>query len=236
MEISEDWGCKIEKEMLCEDKDISGGCLMAADAECDVDLRTVLSGTVTIPRQTHSLNVGIVKHSGEVFPDTDAILCFTAGVPVGVVTADCVPILIHAPDIRCVGAIHAGWRATLGGIVEKALDLLEEEGADIGKMRVYFGPSISQTNYEVDGELAGKFQAEGFSKYVVTPEMGSQPHIDLQGINAHRFMLRGVRAENIHLHPGCTYASRNGDSKPRYQSHRRSKGNPGRMVTYIEMH
>lgn len=236
MEISEDCGYRIEEESLCEDEGISGRCLMAADAECNVDLRTVYDGIVTVPRQTHSLNVGIAEHRNEVFPDTDALLCFTPGLPVGVVTADCVPILIYAPDIRGVGAIHAGWRGTLGGIVDNALNLLEEKGADPRNLHVYFGPSISPANYEVDMDLADKFRAEGFSEYVITAKDEGRPHIDLQGVNAHRFMRRGVKAENMHLHPGCTFCTRNGDGTLRYQSHRRSHGAAGRMLTYIVIH
>lgn len=234
--MTEDCGYRIEREVLCENERISGVCLTAADAQQNVDMRTVVGDKVATPRQTHSLNAGIVAHAGEEFPDTDALLCFTPGQPVGVVTADCVPVLVYAPDIRCAGAIHAGWRGTLGGIVDNVLDLLEEKGADLGDLQVYFGPSISQANYEVDEALADRFREEGFSEYVATSEDGTRPHIDLQGINACRFSRRGVSPENIHLHRGCTFGSVGGDGKPRYQSHRRSHGTAGRMLTYIVMH
>lgn len=226
---------KIVKEALHENDEISAACMMAADAECNIDIRTVVRGIVTLPNQTHSLNVGVVESPGNEFTDTDALLCFHRATPVGVVTADCVPMVIYAPDIKGVGAIHAGWRGTLGGIVENVLDVLEAEGADMSLLQVFFGPSISVARYEVGEELAGTFISAGFAHYVVTPDEGSRPHVDLQGINRYRFMHRGVPDGNIRLHTGCSYDSRIPGGGYIYQSHRRSMGNAGRMLTYIVM-
>ncbi len=233
MEMPE--GNLLKEETLCVDDGIYGACIMAGDADCLVDPREILRGVITFPVQTHSINIGEVTHAGQTFDDTDALLCFTSDVPVGVATADCVPILVYAPDIRGIAAIHAGWRGTLDGIVENVLDALEKRGVDLSLTKVYFGPSISVGRYEVDCDLAEKFRSAGFSDCVTTPVEGGRPHIDLQGVNMCHFLNRGVKEGNIQLHPGCTYDSRNADGSYIYQSHRRSHGNAGRMLTWIKM-
>lgn len=235
MNLTDNSRYKLVKEELHEDDEISAACMMAADADCDVDIRAAFRGIIILPDQTHSLNVGVVESSGNDFADTDALLCFSRATPVGIVTADCVPMVVYAPDIKGVGAIHAGWRGTLGGIVDNVLDVLEDRGTDISLLQVYFGPSISVARYEVDEGVAGMFRSAGFSHYVVTSEDGPRPHVDLQGINRHRFMRRGVSVANIHLHGGCSYDSRSSDGTYMYQSHRRSGGKAGRMLTYIVM-
>lgn len=226
---------KIRREELYNDGSIVAACMMADDAECHLDIRDVACGLVTTPIQTHTMNVGIVEHYGCEYRDTDALLCFRRGIPVGVVTADYVPILVHAPDIGGVGAIHAGWRGTLGGIVDNVLDAFEERGADLSLLQVFFGPSISVVNYEVNEDLACRFRSAGFSAYVISSGEGERPHIDLQGINQYRFIRRGVPAANIRLHSGCTYGSLAPDNTYLYQSHRRSQGSAGRMLSYITL-
>ena len=133
-----------------------------------------------------------------------------------------------------MGAIHAGWKGTLGGIVDKVMDTLEERGVDPAKLKVAFGPSISKKAYEVDQELADNFREAGFYEYISYPDgEDKKPHIDLQGVNMERFLRRGVKPDNITLHEGCTFNSKRKDGTPLYASHRRSGGAPARMLTCI---
>lgn len=226
----------LAREIIHQDDEILVGTVMAADGDCYDNLRPLFKELAILPVQTHSSNVVIVEGTeGETratFEDTDGLISFRRGEAVGVVTADCVPILVFAPDIRAVGAIHAGWKGTEGGIVDKALDILIDRGADCRKLMVWFGPSISREMYEVDEGLAERFRAAGFEEYVKRKD---KPHIDLQGVNAERFFRRGVKRENLHLHEGCSFSSRYEDGRFRYQSHRRSGGKAGRMVSYIKL-
>lgn len=200
-----------------------------------VDYKPFYRQFATLPNQTHSLNVKVVEERNEQPDDTDAVITFKRNLPVGVVTADCVPIAVYAPDVKGVGAIHAGWKGTLGGIVDKVLDVLEERGADLTKLQVIFGPSISQERYEVDKELGERFREAGFSDYVSFPTVSGKPHIDLQGVNMERFLRRGVKRENIRLHPGCSFDSRRKDGTYAYPSHRRTYGAPARMLTCVSL-
>lgn len=212
-----------------------GFCIFPDEDSISVEEQASIYRTYAVmPDQTHSLNVAVASGLCDRFPDTDALVTFVPGVPIGVKTADCVPILLYAPDVEGVAAIHAGWKGSLGGIVDNTLDLLESHGAVLSEMIVAFGPSISMARYEVGQELADKFVESGFDTYISYPDgVESKPHIDLQGVNMERLIRRGVTPQNIHLHKGCTYGSVNSDGNYIYMSHRRSGGAPGRNLTAI---
>lgn len=154
---------------------------------------------VLLPVQTHSCNVAEVD-SPRPLPDTDAIITRTPGLRIGVRTADCVPLLLHAPDIRAVAAIHAGWKGTLGDIAGNAVRCLIEAGASPLLMQAAFGPSICGACYEVSAELADDFRRAGFSDCI----SGSR-HVDLEAVNRSRLLALGLKAENIRPKPMCTF-------------------------------
>ncbi len=212
-----------------------GFCMFPDNDIVSVDEQSsIYRSHAVMPDQTHSLNVAVATGPGELFPDTDALVTFVPGLAIGVKTADCVPILIYAPDIEGVAAVHAGWKGSLGGIVNNTLDLLKNYGADLSELIVAFGPSISMAKYEVGQDLADKFIEAGFGNCVFYPDgENGRPHIDLQGVNKERLLSRGVKLQNIHLHDGCTYGSVNPDGSYIYRSHRRSGGSPTRNLTAI---
>lgn len=228
----------IREEFLLMNEGVAGLCLcpdMQDPENENKDLMWLYKMWSTIPDQTHSCNVAITDGSSRYYPDTDALITFVRDVPIGIKTADCVPILVYAPDKQGIAAIHAGWKGTLGGIVDDVMDLLEEKGADPAQLKIAFGPSISKEVYEVSQELADSFIEAGFGAYVSSSpnEQKEKTHIDLQGVNMERFLRRGVKPENIKLHEGCSYSSKMKDGSPMYASHRRSGGAPARMLTCI---
>ncbi len=227
----------ILQEHLLMDDVVAGLCLcpdLRNPENENKDLIGLYKMWARIPEQTHSCNVAIATRYNRFYEDTDALITFERDVPIGIKTADCVPILVYAPDKQGIAAIHAGWKGTLGGIVDNVMDILEEKGVDPAQLKVAFGPSISKEVYEVSKDLAESFIDAGFGDYVsLHYGQGEKPHIDLQGVNMERFLRRGVRRENISLHSGCSYSSRLADGSPRYASHRRSGGAPARMLTCI---
>ena len=228
---------RILEEFLLMDKGVSGLCFCPdlRDPENEEeDLMWLYRMWATIPEQTHSCNVAVTDGFSRYYPDTDALITFERDVPIGVKTADCVPMLVYAPDKQGIAAIHAGWKGTLGGIVDNVMDILEEKGVNPSQLKVAFGPSISKEVYEVSQDLAESFIDAGFGEYVSSPDvLKEKPHIDLQGVNMERFLRRGVKPENIKLHSDCTYGSKMDDGTPKYASHRRSGGAPARMLTSI---
>lgn len=227
---------KYISESLLHSGKALGECVYPADFSDSEDYRREYESLALLPQQTHSINVGIAEMRDQSFAETDALVTFTPGLPIGVVTADCVPILIYAPDVSGVAAVHAGWRGTLGGIIDKTVILLENHGAAAENMEIAFGPSISKEMYEVDEDLADMFRDAGYGKYISYPSgEGSKPHIDLQGVNVERLLQHGVKPEKIRTNPHCSFSSLNSEGLPLYQSYRRSHGNCGRNLTKITL-
>lgn len=181
---------------------------------------------VLIPCQTHTCNVGIVRRESDigVFPDTDALVSFCPGLRIGVRTADCVPVLLYAPDIKAVAAVHAGWKGSFGGILSDTLDILCAGGADPERMLAAFGPSICGECYEVSPELAGRFRDAGFG-----PCISDERNIDLQEVNVTRLLRAGVPEGNISRSRFCTF------STPGLPSWRRDNGTAARLLTFIRL-
>ncbi len=178
---------------------------------------------VVKPVQTHSCNVGVIRKCGVVpqFDDTDALICLREGMRIGVCTADCVPIVLYASDVNAVAAIHAGWKGSLGGIVDNVIVKLIELGANPKCINAAFGPSICGECYEVSEELAEEFINAGFEDAIV-----SHRHISLEKVNSIRLIRSGVKPENIEAGRFCTHET------PWLPSWRRSPTST-RLLTWI---
>ena len=200
---------------------------------------------VILPGQTHTCNVAVIEADDltliprltatyasfpSPFPATDALVCFRPALRIGILTADCVPLLLHAPDIKAVAAIHAGWKGTLGGIVDSVIDILTSRGANPSLMAVAMGPCILGEDYEVSPELADRFADAGFSGCITHPGGPScNPHINLPEVNRSRLVRRGVPSEAI-LMPMCSTLT-----TPALPSWRRNPGTTVRLLSHIRL-
>lgn len=181
---------------------------------------------VVVPDQQHTDKVGIATDASECFPSTDALITNAEGLHIGIRTADCVPILLNAPDIGAVAAIHAGWRGTLAGIVRKAIGKLMEMGADPTAIHAAMGPCICGECYEVGPELAKTFSDAGFGDCIITPK-GEKEHLDLPAVNRKILLDCGLKPETIAMPPACTLESED------WPSWRREHGTDNRLLTLI---
>jgi hypothetical protein len=93
-------------------------------------------------------------------PEADAMVTQVPGIALGILTADCVPVLFVDPVARVIGAAHAGWRGALGGIVENTIVAMKNLGAKTGNIQAALGPCIWQDTYEVDAEFPKAFLAQ----------------------------------------------------------------------------
>ena len=87
----------------------------------------------------------------------DAVISDKKGVPIAVLTADCVPILIYDKKRKMIAAIHAGWRGAYKGIVQKVIKSMIKKGCNPKNMTVAIGPCISKRSYEVKDQFREKF-------------------------------------------------------------------------------
>jgi polyphenol oxidase len=96
----------------------------------------------------------------DALPKADALVTRTRGLAIGVLTADCCPILFADPDAKVVAAAHAGWKGALGGVIEATVAAMEGLGATRANILAAYGPAINQPAYEVGAEFQDAFLKE----------------------------------------------------------------------------
>lgn len=176
------------------------------------------SERLLLPRQTHEdkwlrIDAGFFSlppaRREELLQGVDALCTSLSGVCIGVSTADCVPILLYAPDGPCAAAIHAGWRGTVRGITSKVAGSLIYEGHSPACIRAVIGPSISQTAFEVGDEVYEAFMQAGFPADIacrVPNAAGAlRWHIDLWKANILQLESLGIPSGQIYCAGICTY-------------------------------
>jgi YfiH family protein len=142
----------------------------------------------------------------DALPKADAVISTTPGLVIGVLTADCTPVLLADAEARVVAAAHAGWRGAVSGVVESAILEMERQGADRRRICAAIGPTISQTAYEVgpDFETDVLNRDPSAEAFFAIPYGAARAHFDLPGYVMARLTKFGIaNAENLHL---CTHA------------------------------
>ena len=160
-----------------------------------------------IPRQTHTTNVRIITALPfeEELQEVDAVVTDLKGYCLCVSTADCVPVLIYDAVRQVVAAVHAGWRGTVGRIVEKTLDAMKlhygTEGEDV---IACIGPGISLESFEVGDEVYAAFQEAGFDMNRIARRY-EKWHLDLWEANRIQLLSHGVLPGRVEVAGICTY-------------------------------
>jgi YfiH family protein len=157
--------------------------------------------------QVHSPDVVVVggDYDGS-RPQADAQVTASPGIILGVLTADCGPILFADPQNRVIGAAHAGWKGALGGVLENTIEAMIALGARRENIHATLGPSISKANYEVGPEFVDRFVAtnSAFEPFFTPSAKPGHAMFDLPGLTVMRLAEAGVTADSIDL---CTYAA-----------------------------
>lgn len=164
-------------------------------------------------------------------PHADALVTARRGVLLGVVTADCTPVLLADREAGIVGAAHAGWKGAIGGVTDRTIEAMEALGARRGSIVAAIGPTIAQSSYEVDEGFRDRFR-DGDAANARYFAAGRPGHwqFDLPGYVAARLLRAGIgRVDDLGLD---TYAA-----PDRFYSFRRAthRGEPayGRQISLI---
>lgn len=166
-------------------------------------------------------------------PRADAMVTATPGLALGVLTADCQPVLFADPQAGVIGAAHAGWRGALDGVLEATLDAMESLGARRAATSAVIGPTISQRAYEVGPEMFDAFTADDpeNARFFANGQ-GDRLQFDLPGFGLYRLRRAGVGHAEWTRH--CTY-----DDPERFFSYRRTthakEADYGRMIAAIRL-
>lgn len=120
------------------------------------------STSVLTAFQDHTPNVMVITEPHSKFnpPQADALITSTPNLAIGILTADCVPVLVYAPQAGLISAIHAGWKGAKAGIIANTMAKLEALGAKRSEMIAAIGPAILQESYEVDHVFYQEFLKE----------------------------------------------------------------------------
>lgn len=164
-------------------------------------------------------------------PHADALVTDRPGILIGIVTADCAPVLLADPHAGVVGAAHAGWRGALGGVLAATVAGMERLGARADRIAAAVGPTIAQASYEVDEAFRDRFLAvdPAHERFFKDGRPGHAA-FDLEGFNLAALQAAGVgRIEALGLD---TYADAG-----RFYSYRRSthrgEADYGRQISLI---
>jgi YfiH family protein len=162
----------------------------------------------------------------------DGLVTRRPGVALGVLTADCGPILFADPVARVIGAAHAGWKGALDGITTRTLALMQQEGADLRRIIAVIGPTISRQAYEVGPEFRERFGQADEANMAFFAQSPRQGHFmfDLPAYLANRLRSEGVgRVVDLGL---CTYADEGRFFSYRRATHR-NEADYGRLISAI---
>ncbi len=173
--------------------------------------------------QIHKNHVQVVEKAG-VFPNTDALVTNVPGFSLGVFVADCAAILLADKQAGVIGAVHAGWKGAVAGVLPNAVEEMRKLGAKTSKMEAFVSPCISKEKFEVGEEVAVQFPES------VTDRSYQKPHIDLKKFVVDQLLDEGVPETAIKSDPGCTFSEAD-----RFYSFRREKKKSGRMMALITL-
>jgi polyphenol oxidase len=159
-------------------------------------------------RQVHGTVALMVQEAWDnhAAPEADALVTDRPGLILGVLTADCGPVLLADREAGVVGAVHAGWKGALGGVVEAALAAMARLGAAPRRVTAALGPCIAQRSYEVGPEFVARFAAEDDAggAFFAPGSAAEKARFDLAGYVAARLRRAGVGRVEVLGHD--TYA------------------------------
>lgn len=146
--------------------------------------------------QIHSPSVVVVEKPwlAEDSPRADAMVTDQSGIMLGILAADCAPVLFADAEKRVIGACHAGWRGALGGVAEATVAAMERLGASRERIVAAIGPCIAQASYEVSEDFAPPFlqQDKGNARFFAPGKRAGKLQFDLAGYLLARLDLLGL--------------------------------------------
>lgn len=171
---------------------------------------------IALAKQVHGVEVALVEDDYDLAnrPEADALVTRRVGIALGILTADCVPVLLADRDAGVIGAVHAGWKGATGEVLARTVETMRSLGARPERVSAAIGPAISAANYEIGEDMAAQIadQFPDAVPFILTKGV-KKPHFDVPGLVENQARALGIGA--IETLPICTYAH-----PDRYFSHR----------------
>lgn len=165
-------------------------------------------------------------------PQADAMATNIPGLALGILTADCAPVMLADAEAGVIGAAHAGWKGALSGVVDSVISEMEGLGAQHSRIAAAIGPCIGQQNYEVGEEFVATFEQtdKTNARWFVPSVRPGRFRFDLPGFVEWRVQAAGV--SNVARIGHCTYAEKEDFFSYRRATHRLEK-DYGRQLSGI---
>ncbi len=190
---------------------------------------------LAILKQVHSANIITIDESFDFAssPEADGMVTKTQNIGLGILTADCTPILFADPEAGIIGACHAGWQGAVDAIITNTIDAMAKLGADPKRILAAFGPTIWLENYEVGPQWASDFLTKHPTKnrFIVKTGKNNTEHFDLPGFI--RAELENSQVGHISQVGSCTYENPKQYFSHRYATHKTEK--TGRQIAIISL-
>jgi YfiH family protein len=199
---------------------------------CDAKLAVgIHDGRIVTMRQVHGDQIVEVKdRSVKEVGEADGMVTAEKDIFLGVLTADCVPILFVAPKNKLVAAVHAGWRGTLAGIVQKMVQRFESQhGVAPSELEVALGPSIGVCCYEVKDDVATPLMKRWGR--LTTPSIQvreGKSFVNLRRLNRDILRAAGVPGKQLYEVGPCTSCA-----SEEFFSYRRERCETGRQMSFV---
>lgn len=180
--------------------------------------------------QTHSTDGFILEKEIPAFnKDGDYLITAQKNIGIGVMTADCLPIIYYDKKNHCAAVAHAGWRGSVGGIASKTIGTMQEiYNTGIDDIQIFLGPSAKQCCYVVDEKFV--MNIKDFTLQVIERNRHGALCFDLPGLNILQLAQLGIDKKNIHTNYNfCTICDH------RFFSYRRQAENSGRQMSIISL-
>jgi YfiH family protein len=202
------------------------------DNICDLKRAVgVHDGRIITMRQVHGDGlIEVTEKKAKEVGEADGMVTREPGAYLGVLTADCVPILLVAPQRKVVAAVHAGWRGTLAGIGAKMVRLFGEKyGLAASDIEAALGPSIGACCYEIQADVARPLLAQwGVLAESSLEQRNGKRFVDLRRLNRSILEKAGIAAAAIFEIGPCTSCAAD-----EFFSYRRERAETGRQLSFI---
>lgn len=184
---------------------------------------------IYLPEQKHTDKVQILRLVSD--PEVaDAVITAERGIMIGVLVADCVPLLLYDPHKQVIGAVHAGWRGIAREIIKKTIrKMIDACGCNPRQILIAIGPSIRQCSYEVGEEVVTAVrEATGEGNYY--KKEGDRYFLDLASAVRLQALRMGIEQHNIWQSDECTFCN-----PDKFHSYRYANDHAGRQGGFIVM-
>jgi len=185
-------------------------------------------------RQTHETNGVIISKDYKLkYPidiptvSGDILVTDLEDVGIGVLTADCLPIVFYDNQRHVIAIAHAGWKGTVAGVAKKTLSMMQERfDCNLDNIEVHLGPAAKPCCYEVKADFLNSLQAEKINQSLCVISKEGRHFFDLSALNKMQLVEKGINQNNIsEVYNNCTICNSN------YCSYRREQNAANRQMT-----